>query len=524
MFDVVIKDVNIIDGNNRPAFKGEIGINKGKIAIIDQTESLRGQQEINGEGLTLAPGFIDLHTHSDLAIFENNLTAKLQQGITTEVVGNCGFSPAPISDDKAQQAEEFLKSVLGTSHRYQYTDIAEYFAKADKTKLLMNVAPLLGHGSLRLNTMGFDSNKASLEQRKELAKTLALNLAQGAWGLSTGLIYAPGCYSDLEELQALCKVAKAEDVPYITHIRSEASSIVEAVTETIELGLQTNVSLHFSHHQIDGQKNWGKSKTTIKLMEQARNKGLKITMDQYPYLAGSTVLSALLPKWVLEGGRNKTLERLVNKDCRASIKRDFAENTEELLINETGWENVMLNSLSIEKQWEQKTLKQLAELKKQDPLTAFLDLFIDVEGDGTVVLFDQSEEDWRRIFLDPFCSIASDSILVGEKPHPRSFGTFPYVLGEICRGQKIISLTEAIHKMTALPAATLGLKQVGRIKEGFYADLILFDPQTIGHQGDFASPNLKPQGIELILIQGEIVLKQGQVLGKKLGRALRRYR
>lgn len=519
--DVLLRNATIVDGSGRERYAGSLAVSGSEIIDVGACTGITADTVINLDGKVLAPGFIDCHTHSDLAVFERSIEAKLRQGITTEIVGNCGFSVCPVPNDRDEDARQFLSPVLGTAERSCWTDTSRYYDAVDERGALINVATLIGHGTLRLAVTGFNADPPSTNQQDRIRELFEQSLEQGAWGLSTGLVYAPGCYASYEELVDLCKLGASRGVPYVSHLRSEASALVEAVEEALAFGKATGIHIHFSHHQVDGLSNKGKATHTLALIENARETGLNVTLDQYPYQAGSTQLLAMLPQWVLNKGRPAVMERLRSPENRRRIHREFDSRLEELLITDTGWENVMLNSLPVTKDLEQMTLQDVAQRWGQDRVDALLDIVLANEGEGTVVLYDQNEEDWSRIFQDPFCSIASDSILVGEKPHPRSFGTFPHVLGTLVREQSIVSLEEAVRKMTSLPAITFGLARRGELKKGNVADLVVFDENTVGYDGTFQDPSHEPAGIERIYIRGQEVLTAGNPTGVMAGRALR---
>lgn len=521
MEDLIIKNAKIVDGTGQSSFLGEVLISEGKIKAVERNLGNQAEREIDAKGAVLAPGFVDLHSHSDLMVLKGKVGGKLKQGVTTEIVGNCGFSASPIPKERAKFASQVFSTVLGEASPGNWPEVKDYLQALKKSPLLINVGTLTGHSSLRLGVMGLVSREWNEKEKKEMKKALKLAFEQGSWGLSTGLIYAPGCYASFQELSELCRIAAHYNVPYVSHIRSEANLIIQAVKEALKLGRETGVHIHFSHHQIDGKENWGKANETLNLIQEAREDGFRVTLDQYPYQAGSTMLWALLPQWVQNKEKKEVLENLRKPDIKKRIKEDL-NGKEDLLINVTGWENIMVNSLPKTKEFEQKTLKEAAEEKGINCSEFFIELVLENEGSGTVVLFDQSEEDWRRIFSDPLCSIATDSILVGEKPHPRSFGSYPKVLGEIVREKGIATLENAVSKMTLLPAETFGIPEIGAIKPGYRADLVIFNEDLIGYEGTYKEPVKDPEGIEYVLIEGKIVCRGGKVTGNYAGKALQK--
>ncbi len=521
MENLIIKNAKIVDGTGGPSFWGEVLITGGIIREVGNKIEKKDCPTIDAGGSVLAPGFIDLHSHSDLMVLKGGVGGKIRQGVTTEIVGNCGFSAAPIPEEKAELVSEVLAPVLGKEEPSSWPEVEDYLTALENAGPMLNVGTLIGHGSLRLGVMGLKSRQWTGEEKEKMVKSLKKGFKQGALGISTGLIYAPGCYAGFEELKELCYVAADFGVPYVTHIRSEADRIIEAVEETLQLGRETGVHIHFSHHQVDGKDNWGRAEETLGLIGEARSEGVKVTLDQYPYQAGSTMLWALLPQWVQDQEREEVLKKLERTEIREKIKRDL-EQGEDLLVTVTGWDNIMLNSLPRTRELEQKTIKEAAEIRGAGCADLFIDLVLENEGSGTVVLFDQCEEDWKKIFADPFCSIATDSILVGEKPHPRSFGSYPRVLGEIVREKGIVSLEKAIYKMTLLPAKTFRMGKRGAIIPGYWADLVIFDENQVNFKGTFQNPAKVPEGIEKVLIEGKIVCQNGEVAGFQAGKVLRK--
>lgn len=523
MYDLLIKNGIIVDGLGTPRYPGDIAISKGKIIKI-ATGIKEGRKIINVNRKIIAPGFIDIHSHADLAILKGEVLPKIEQGITTEIVGNCGFSAAPIHRGKEKEIKEYLKIILGELPVYSWHSFKEYFNYVRRGRLFQNIGSLVGHGNLRIAAMSFEKRKATRQEIAIMKELLKESLKNGGLGLSTGLIYPPGCYATYQELKELCQVAAEFDVPYVSHIRNESSAVVDSVKEAIKLGQETGVAVHISHHKVCGKNNWGESAKTIEIITKARSQGVRISLDQYPYLAGSTMLMALLPHWVAEGGIDKILSRLSDAKTREKIKEDIEQGIPgwDSIAKEAGWENVLISSLPKLKAFEGKTVLELAEELKKEPAELVFDLLLATEAAGTMVIFQQCASDWENIFQDKYCCIGSDGILVGEKPHPRSYGTFPRVLGKMVREQNLISLEEAIRKITFLPASLFNLKGIGSLRQNNYADLVIFDQKKIGHPGDYHNPSLKPEGIEFVIIAGEIIVKQGKFSRSSPGRILAR--
>jgi len=522
----------VVDGAGNPWFKRDIGIGEGKIKRVGHIADDTGKT-IDAKGMIVSPGFVDLHSHTDLSILAYpNAESSIMQGVTTAVVGNCGWSLAPVNPNNLALLKRYFSPLLkaGFDYGWEWRTLAEYYEKVEKVGISLNLAPLVGQGTVRLAVKGFDSSEASKEEMNEMKKLIAQGLEDGAFGMSTGLIYPPGSYSNTEELVELASVLSKYGAIYTTHMRNEANRLMESLEEAIRIGEENDVPVEISHHKAAGRSNWGKVNATLKVMEQARQRGVEVNCDVYPYTAGSTTITAILPVWVLEGGVQEMLERLKDKALREQIKKEIVEGTMTGLhaIKGAGWHGIFVAGCPSKKEYEGKSLEQILKEgnKFDDPFEGFFDWLLEIEGKATMISFSMDEDDVKTVMSSPLSSIISDSSatapIAGGKPHPRTYGTFPRVLGKYVREERLLTLEDAIRKMTSLPAGKIGLKGRGVIKEGFWADIVIFDPAIIKDKATFDNPHQYPEGISYVIVNGQVVVDHGSLAGVRPGKVLRR--
>ena len=531
-FDLIIKRGEIIDGTGSPSFKADIGIKEGKIVKIgDITE--KGSTNINADGLVVSPGFIDMHNHADHAILAfPNAECYIMQGVTTSLVGNCGLSMAPINSANLELTKSYLFPFLRSDfdYKWDWKTSKEYFEKIRKNRTAINLAPLVGQGTLRIAVKGFDMSSASKEEMDTMKTILKQELEEGAFGLSTGLVYPPGSYSTTEELVELTGVLKDYDALYTTHMRSESDELLESVEETIRIGEENDISVEISHHKAIGKANWGKVKKTLKMLEDARKRGVNIHCDVYPYTVAMTTVSSLLPPWTLEGGVEKMLARLGSPEERVKIERDITEGRMkgENWIRGIGWENIVVAECPLDKDAEGKSLKTLFQERSQfqRPFKALFNWLIKIKGEATMVFICMDEEDVKTVISSSLSIIISDSWVIaprgGGKPHPRGYGSFSRVLGKYVREEKTLTLEEAIKKMTSMPAKKIGLKDRGILKEGYWADITIFNKDEIKDKATFKNPHQYAEGIYYVIVNGEFAVNKGEITGKKPGKILKK--
>ncbi len=530
MFDLIVGDVRIVDGSGGPWFHGWIGIRDGRIARVGHGSPPRATRTLDGRGLVACPGFIDIHGHSDLALLVNpTADSKVLQGVTTEVIGNCGYSPAPVTEVSLPELRA-AAGRLGDEVDWSWRSFGDYLERLGGTSL--NVVPLVGHGAVRLAILGADDRAPAPEELAEMERLVEEAMAAGAFGLSSGLIYPPGCFAGTEELIALARAAGRWGGLYATHIRGEGDTLVAAVAEAIRIGEEAGVRVEIAHHKAVGEKNWGKVRETLAMMEEARRRGVDVACDVYPYAASSTTLTACFPPWAHRGGLRSLLERLRDPGAREEIRRSiFEDGGWENFLRQGNWSRIRVSGVKSEKNRELvgRDLEEIARIRGKDPFDALCNLVLEEEGDVSMVVFEMDPGDVAFVLAHRLSCVGSDGVclaprgILGEgKPHPRSYGTFPRVLGEYVREEGLLPLEEAVRKMTSHPARRLGLQDRGLIAPGFAADLVILDPERIGDRATFAEPHRFPAGIEWVLVNGEVVVERGEHTGTTPGRLLRR--
>ncbi|MBS3766462.1 D-aminoacylase [Candidatus Bipolaricaulota bacterium] len=534
-FDLLIKNAKIIDGTGNPWFKGDVGISGESIEEIGQLDSLTAKDTIDIGEKIVAPGFVDIHGHSDLSILADPLCkSKVHQGVTTEVIGNCGSSGFPIRESRLEELKK-MYSFLGDSDLvWDWRSPKEYFRKVESQGISMNIAPLIGHGTVRIAAMGFDNRSPDKEEKEDMKKMVKEAMEAGAFGLSSGLIYPPGSYSSTQELTDLAGVVSEYGGIYSSHIRGESDDVLNAFKEAIEIGEKGDLGVQISHHKIAGKQNWGKSGESLRTIMDARARGVEVTSDQYPYTAGSTGLSSLLPDWAHEGGTDRLLDRLKNRDTREEIKKDIKEDRLEEWWNplqSSGWDNVMVVGINSEgnEQFEGKTLAEIAEKRNEGNYETLFNLLVEEEAGARMILFMMDPEDVTSIMKHQTTMVGTDGralspegALAEGKTHPRAYGTYPRILGKYVREENVLSLEEAVRKMTSFPANKLGLGERGLLKEGYKADIVIFDPETVIDKSTYQDPHRLPEGISHVLVNGRLIIKESKHTEKKSGEVIRK--
>lgn len=522
--DYLIKNGFIIDGSaiDSAPVKADIAIEGDRIREIGDLSYIRADIIIDAEGLCVSPGFIDAHAHSEFTLLaDGRAEGKIRQGVTTEINGNCGLSAAPLSGPALEQREKELEEL---DIKERWNTFPEYFALLEKKGFAVNFATLTGHGNLRASASGYADKSLSEPEKGRMRELLGEAMSAGAKGLSTGLIYPPGIYSGTEEIVELARVAKEHNGIYTTHMRSESDMLLEAVDEVIAIAEQSGIHAHISHLKTGGEKNWKKLSSVFKKIESAHRKGISLTCDRYPYIAAGTDLDAILPPWTFEGGRKKELERLKNERQRLAedILREHPESSY--------WERIMISSVNTgrNKWMEGKTLSAISASERMPPLEAVFDVLVGEELQVGAIFFSMNEDNLKSILKQPFTVIGSDSsarsfdgMTAKGKPHPRGFGSFPRVLGRYAGDSGILTLSEAIYKMTGLTARIFRIIQRGIIAKGFFADLVIFDSGKVNDRAEFNDPFQKPEGIHHVFVNGIPVVFEGEVTGRLPGRILR---
>ncbi len=524
-YDVLITNAQIVDGTGGAPVRGSIAIAAGKVAAVGDVTGT-ATRTIDAKGRTVAPGFIDLHSHSDMPLItDGNGQSKIRQGVTTEVIGESG-SVAP------------RKAASATA---TWTDFNGYFAALEKGGISPNVLSYIGTGTVRELVIGEDDKKATAKDITDMQEIVKTAMAQGVFGVSSGLIYPPNAYATVEELGEVSKAAKGG--LYASHLRYDGGKLREGIEEAIAIGERAGIPVHVFHIKVTGQKNFGRMKEVIDIVEAARARGVRVTADQYPYVASSTSLTATIPPWAQDGGTDKLIARLKDPRERARIRKEM-ENTNpswESRYQSAGtWQNVQLAAIgrtrggtndpvSPNRKFEGMRVAEAARQAGKDPFDFVFDLLIEERASVGCVYFIIDEADLALAMKQPWVAVGSDGSALATDgplragvPHPRNFGTFPRVLGRYVRELKVIPLEDAIRKMTSLPASVLGITDRGTIKNGMWADLVIFDPATVADRATFEDPFQYPVGIDSVLVNGVVVLDEGQHTNARPGKVLKR--
>jgi N-acyl-D-amino-acid deacylase len=526
--DLKIEGATVIDGTGAAGARTDVGVQDDRIVAVGDLSREHAGRSLNASGKVCAPGFIDMHSHSDWRLWENRRAeSKIRQGVTTEVVGNCGFSPAPVAPEYLEELRGFALHVP-EGMDFSWRTFGDYLDAFDAGGLALNVAHLVGHGTLRIAAMGFARRPPTPGELSTMRKLLESAMDDGAFGMSTGLIYAPGSWADTAEIVAVARSAARHRGFYASHMRGEGATLLQAVTEAITVGREADMPVQISHLKAAGKPNWGKVADALALIDAARAEKLDVLCDAYPYMASSTSLRTLLPDWALEGGAEAMLERLKDSGARSSIRDALTTTRGESMAMRVGFENIMIVGTSARRDAEGRRLSEVAAARKVDPVDALFELLLDERGRVGVILFQMHEDDLRKALAHPAVMVGSDGSSLAptgptaaNKPHPRSYGTFPRVLGEYAREQRTITLSQAVHKMTGLPARRLGLRDRGTIRVGARADLVVFDARRVRDVATYDSPHQYPVGIEHVLVNGRFVIKDGEHTGSLPGRVLR---
>ncbi len=539
-FDILIKNGKIISGAGNPYYKADIAARNGKIEKIgfNLSESSTNK-EINASGLVVCPGFIDPHSHSDYALpFDNKLESTIRQGIITNVIGNCGDSLAPINPDKFDEAYKYLAATAPPDVELKITwrSFEEYLAEMEKLGCPANNAFLVGFGTVRMaGGPGFEERAPNNEELEKMKAYIAEAMEAGAFGMSTGLIYTPQAYAKTEEIIELAKVVAKHEGLYFSHIRGEGETIFEAINEFIEIVEKSGcIGGQIAHHKIGGVSKWGASTETLLMIEDANARGINITCDQYPYNRGMTSLITVLPMWSHVGGIDKILERLRDEGQREKIKQYIMEGTDKWqnFIKDGGFERIFI-ALTKSEKWQDVVGKNLAEITRlkgfKDEWETLFQLILDDKGETSITLELMDEKDIQRIMTGRYTMIGTDGegvsptgVLGYGKPHPRFYGTYPRILGRYVREKKLLTLEEAIRKMTSFPAQRLGLRDRGLLREGMWADIVIFDPKTVIDKATFDQPHQFSQGIKHVIVNGEIAVEDEKFIDVLPGKVLRR--
>ncbi|MFZ5918942.1 MAG: N-acyl-D-amino-acid deacylase family protein [Chloroflexota bacterium] len=527
MYDYLIHNVSIVDGTGAEPFAGDVAIKGGRIVALGALEGA-GQRFIDGSGLVAAPGFIDMHSHTDLAYLNKQPPeAKIRQGITTELLAQDGLGVAPVSDDNVELLSELTAGLLGPlpGEYWTWRSFEAYLQALERRGLPNNAAVLASHGPVRIMALGMDDRPARPDELGHMRALVREALDNGAFGLSTGLIYPPCSYGPTDELVALNQEVAAHDGLFVVHQRDEGYRIERAFEEVTLVARRSRVRLHVSHLQAYGQANWPKIDAVLERADAFLREGGVVTWDRYPYLAGCTVLSAVLPPWTFAEGTRALVGNLMRPEFRARIRQDFAKGL-EVWNNRSvsvGWRNIVVSAVNSEKnRWmEGRDCADLARTCGKDAIDLVCDLLAEENLAVTMISFYGSEQVLEKVLTHPQATVGSDGIF-GGRPHPRLYGAFPRFLKEFVRQRRLLSLPQAIRQTTAFPAQILGLTDRGLLRPGFWADMVLFDPDAIGDTATYEEPMQYPTGLPYVFVNGELAVDGGVFTGNLAGKVLRK--
>lgn len=524
---VVITNARIMDGTGAPPVVGSVRIQEGYIQEMIPADFTRSSDEsipcevIDLNGAYLAPGFIDVHTHSDIHVLHcPNATSAIRQGVTTEVIGNCGFSPFPVND---QSRSRLTHEVSTAETNVTWTDLNGFKEAVETQGTAINLVPLLGHGQLRATVCGYETT-ADSHAIAVMMKHVECAVEQGAWGLSSGLEYAPGSFADMQELSELCQPFRTVDGLYTTHIRNEGETLLEAIQEAIEVAERAEVKLQISHLKVSGRVFWGRIDATLDMIHAAMQRGVRMAFDRYPYLAVATHMAIFLPNQLWEGGTEAFLERLRND------RPTWEAYVRERILQRSDFSGVLVtDSGKADRAYQGKSLERIAAESGTAPERCVLDILLESEGTAAIACFSMNDAETDKILAHPSCFIGSDGMVhdphshLGRLcPHPRSYGSFARFLGHYVRDRRLVDLPEAIRKMTSAPAIHFGLPNRGVIRPGAVADLVAFDLDAVDDPAEFGDPHHPATGFHDVWVNGEAVIREGIPTGALPGKVLRR--
>jgi N-acyl-D-amino-acid deacylase len=527
-WSLLIRGGSVVDGSGAPARRADVAVEGERIVAVAPSLSGEAARVVDATGQVVAPGFIDMHSHSDLFYFAcPSAESKIRQGVTTEVVGMCSFSQAPVRPEQQALVKGWVGGI-GLTPDLQWETFGQYLDALRRVRPAVNVAHFVGHGALRIAAMGFEARPAEAGDIRAMEHHLGEALDAGAWGFSTGLVYPPSSYADTRELIALARAMARRGGQYASHIRGESSMLLDSIAEAIRIGEEAGVRVEVSHVKASGRENWPKIDAALRMLDDARARGVDVAGDVYPYNAGSTKMDNLMPAWAHEGGITRLLERLADPKIRRRIAGECLVDGERwgtVAQGGVGFDQIFIASCR-RRELEGLSLAQLARQSGQAPADALMSLLLDERCTVSMVSFSQSIENVAKVLAHPALTVGSDSIPLFEgagdkpgKPHPRSYGTFPRVLGEYTRERKLLSLETAVHKMSGLPAQRLALRDRGLVQPGYFADLTVFDPATVKDESTYPDPHRYPTGIPFVVVNGAVAV-DGSRVAARAGRVL----
>jgi N-acyl-D-amino-acid deacylase len=527
-YDLVITNAHIVDGSGSPWYEGSIAIHGSKIAAVGRLGTVSAKRTIDAHQQVVAPGFIDLHSHSDFSLLvDGKAESKIRQGVTTEILGEAE-SAGPVLGAAADPLDKQLATY---GIKRNWSTLGEYFETVQKHGTAVNIASYVGAGQVRLDVMGNVNRVPTPAEMSQMESSVDQAMRDGAIGLASGLIYPPNAFAKTDELIALAKVAARYGGIYTSHIRDEGDREKEAIEEAIAIGEGAGLPVHILHLKVAGQQNWPNLGAMNALIESARARGLDVTADQYPYVAGMTGLQMALPTKYLEGTHQQVIDRLKDAKARDDIRHLIETGMPgwgDHVKFSGGWHGVLVSTLQKpeNKKYEGKRMDEVAKTMGKDPVDALCDLLISEDTFPYAIYFEMSEVNVRTIMQQPWVGIGSDGVAVAPemtfmgRPHPRFYGTFPRVLGTYVRDEKVLTLADAIRKMTSLPAQIVGLSDRGLLRPGMAADIVIFDPATVAGEATFEQPSHYAVGISYVIVNGGVVIEDGKHTGALPGRVL----
>ncbi|MFC2046569.1 amidohydrolase family protein [Chloroflexota bacterium] len=530
MLDLLLCGGSLIDGTGAPQRLADVGVRDERVVAVGDLRRSRAQRRVDVSGLFVAPGFIDIHAHSELTrLVDPRAASKAHQGITTEICGLCGLSAAPL----VGVAKDEL-ALFGPQYglKPSWDSIAGYLEAIEREGMTLNFGSFAGHGNLRGSVIGGADRPPTATEQDAMAGILAQALEEGALGLSSGLFYTPGFYAKSGELAALGQVVAAYGGLYTTHVRNEGRLLENALQEATDVGRASGVPVQISHLKLASRAHWGQAERVLAWLDSARAEGLDVGWDQYPYAAAATTLEAAVPPQFHDGGTTALLQQLRNPQDRADIAHAISTDTEsdwENMTSDSGWDNLLLSFHPTRPDLVGRTIADIAATRRADPLETVLDLILETKASASIVDFCMDERDVATILCHPRTivvtdaeALAADGPLSVGTPHPRAYGTYPRVLSRYVRERGLLTWEEAIHKMTCLPAERVGLRDRGVVREGAFADLVVLDPDTIADRATYSEPHQYPAGIHYVLVNGRFVVQDGVQTDERPGRVLRR--
>jgi len=524
--ELLIANGRVVDGTGSGAFRADVAVCADRIALVGPSSGVAPRRVIDARGRVVCPGFIDVHGHSDLVLLaEPHHAPKVMQGVTTEVIGQDGLSYAPLTDRTMPPLRQALKGLGGDPPRlvWDWRTVGEYLDRFDR-HAAVNVAFLAPHGTIRAAVMGLDHRLPEPPELAEMKRLADRAMREGAVGLSTGLTYAPCSYADRRELVELCRAVGRRGGYFAPHMRCYGARMEQALEEVVDVAARADVPLHLTHFHVSFPTGRGKADHYLARIDRARREGIDVTLDAYPYLAGSTFLAGLLPGWAHQGGPAELVRRLSDRPTRERLRHEMEVTGSDGLSGvPVDWETIVLTGLPSRSNRGLigLSLRQVSERLGKPPLDCLADLLVEENLAVTCLIFCGHEENVRRIMQDPDLMFATDGLLVGDRPHPRAWGTYPRILAVYVRQLGILTLEEAVRKMTSLPARRLGLRDRGVLRPGMAADLVVFDPDTVRDTATYEQPRRHPEGIPWVIVNGQIVKDDGEPTGALPGRALR---